>query len=111
MRATTPRQERCYFFHRARQPTNASVDYRCSPACANCYRLLSAPDFPSVRKESPVIMNRRVGITGVGAVSPAGPDSKAHLAGLLAARSFAQDLIGNWYAPFEKAIGAPVSWA
>lgn len=56
-------------------------------------------------------MSRRVGITGVGAVSPAGPDSKAHLAGLLAGRSFAQDLTGDWYAPFAKAIGAAVSWA
>lgn len=52
---------------------------------------------------------RRVAITGVGAVSPAGPDSKAHLAGLLAGRSLARNLTEPWYAPFEKAVGAAVT--
>lgn len=49
-----------------------------------------------------------VAVTGVGAVSPAGPDSKAHLAGLLGGRSFATTLTGDWYTPFDKAIGVPV---
>jgi 3-oxoacyl-(acyl-carrier-protein) synthase len=53
-------------------------------------------------------MHRRIVITGVGAVSPAGHDSKAHLAGLLAGRSLADHLTGEWYAPFERAIGAAV---
>jgi 3-oxoacyl-(acyl-carrier-protein) synthase len=43
-------------------------------------------------------------------VSPAGPDSKAHLAGLLAGRSLAQHLAGDWYAPFAKAIGVPINY-
>lgn len=50
-------------------------------------------------------------VTGIGAVSPAGPDSKAHLAGLLAGRSLARELAGDWYAPFAKAIGVPVGCA
>lgn len=53
----------------------------------------------------------RVVVTGIGAVSPAGPDSKAHLAGLLAGRSLARNLTGEWYAPFAKAIGVPVDCA
>ncbi|MGH4025968.1 MAG: beta-ketoacyl-[acyl-carrier-protein] synthase family protein [Pseudonocardiaceae bacterium] len=52
---------------------------------------------------------RRVAITGVGAVSPAGPDSKAHLAGLLAGRSLARELTDPWYAPFDKTVGAAVT--
>lgn len=54
---------------------------------------------------------RRVAIAGVGAVSPAGPDSKAHLAGLMAGRSMTQRLTGPLFEPFEKAIGAPVTCA
>lgn len=54
-------------------------------------------------------MERRIVITGVGAVSPAGPDSKAHVAGLLAGRSLATHLTGDWYAPFTRAVGAPVT--
>jgi len=54
-------------------------------------------------------MSRRVAITGIGAVSPAGPDSKAHLAGLLAGRSLARDLTGDWYEPLGRAIGMPVT--
>jgi 3-oxoacyl-(acyl-carrier-protein) synthase len=54
-------------------------------------------------------MRRRVVITGVGVVSPAGPDSKAHLAGLLAGRSLARTLTEPWFAPFESAIGAAVT--
>ncbi len=42
-------------------------------------------------------------------MSPAGPDSKAHLAGLLAGRSLARDLTEPWYAPFDKAVGAAVT--
>lgn len=42
-------------------------------------------------------------------MSPAGPDSKAHLAGLLAARSLAQRLTEPWFAPFESAVGVPVT--
>jgi 3-oxoacyl-(acyl-carrier-protein) synthase len=56
-------------------------------------------------------MSRRVTITGIGAVSPAGPDSKAHLAGLLAGRSLARELTGDWYAPFAGAVGVPVTCA
>jgi 3-oxoacyl-(acyl-carrier-protein) synthase len=56
-------------------------------------------------------MKRRIGITGIGAVSPAGPDSKAHLAGLLAGRSLARHLTGPGYAPFDRAIGVPVTCA
>lgn len=55
------------------------------------------------------VVNPRVAVAGIGAVSPAGPDSKAHLAGLLAGRSLARELAGDWYAPFAKAIGVPVS--
>ncbi|WP_165401550.1 beta-ketoacyl-[acyl-carrier-protein] synthase family protein [Herbihabitans rhizosphaerae] len=47
-------------------------------------------------------------LTGVGAVSPAGPESKAHLSGLLAGRSAARELTEDWFAPFAKSIGAPV---
>lgn len=54
-------------------------------------------------------MNARVAITGVGAVSPAGPDSKAHLAGLLSGRSLARNLTDDWYTPFAKAVGVPVT--
>lgn len=54
-------------------------------------------------------MRRRVVITGVGAVSPAGPDSKAHLAGLLAGRSLATRLTEAWFAPFSSAVGVPVT--
>lgn len=55
------------------------------------------------------IVNARVAITGVGAVSPAGPDSKAHLAGLLSGRSLARNLTDDWYTPFAKAVGVPVT--
>ena len=55
------------------------------------------------------VVTPRVAVTGIGAVSPAGPDSKAHLAGLLAGRSLARDLSGDWYAPFAKAVGVPVT--
>jgi 3-oxoacyl-(acyl-carrier-protein) synthase len=55
------------------------------------------------------VVSHRVVLTGIGAVSPAGPDSKAHLAGLLAGRSLARNLVGEWYEPFAKAVGAPVS--
>lgn len=54
-------------------------------------------------------MTAGVAVTGIGAVSPAGPDSKAHVAGLLAGRSLATDLIDDWYAPFAKAIGVSVT--
>lgn len=54
-------------------------------------------------------MTGAVAITGIGAVSPAGPDSKAHVAGLFAGRSMATALTADWYAPFAKAIGAPVA--
>ena len=42
-------------------------------------------------------------------MSPAGPDSKAHLAGLLAGRSLARELTEPWYSPFDKAVGAAVT--
>lgn len=42
-------------------------------------------------------------------MSPAGPDSKAHLAGLLAGRSLAQRLTEPWFEPFESAVGVPVT--
>jgi len=42
-------------------------------------------------------------------VSPAGPDSKAHLAGLMAGRSLARRLTEPWFAPFESAVGVPVT--
>jgi 3-oxoacyl-(acyl-carrier-protein) synthase len=48
---------------------------------------------------------RRVVITGVGAVSAAGPESKAHLSGLLAGRSLARRLTEPWFAPFATAAG------
>lgn len=51
----------------------------------------------------------RVVITGVGAVSPAGTDSKAHAAGLAAGRSFARSLTGGWWAPFRRAVVAPLA--
>lgn len=54
-------------------------------------------------------MRPRVVITGIGAVSPAGLDSKAHLAGLLAGRSMARTLTDDWYTPFDNAVGAPVT--
>jgi 3-oxoacyl-(acyl-carrier-protein) synthase len=53
-------------------------------------------------------MPRRVAITGVGALSAAGPDSKAHLAGLLAGQSLARRLTEPWFAPFDTAIGVPI---
>lgn len=56
------------------------------------------------------VVHPRVAVVGIGAVSPAGPDSKAHLAGLLAGRSLARDLQGDWYAPFAKAIGTPITF-
>lgn len=51
---------------------------------------------------------RRVAITGVGAVSPAGPESKAHLSGLLAGNSLAMRLTEPWFDPFASAVGVPV---
>ncbi len=51
---------------------------------------------------------RRVVLTGVGAVSPAGQESKAHLSGLLAGRSLGRRLTDEWFAPFASAIGASV---
>ncbi|HEY0640405.1 MAG TPA: beta-ketoacyl-[acyl-carrier-protein] synthase family protein [Pseudonocardiaceae bacterium] len=54
-------------------------------------------------------MRRQVVITGVGAVSPAGPESKAHLSGLLAGRSMARRLTEPWFAPFAHATGAPAA--
>ncbi|HSV66815.1 MAG TPA: beta-ketoacyl synthase N-terminal-like domain-containing protein [Mycobacteriales bacterium] len=41
-------------------------------------------------------------------MSPAGADSKAHLAGLLAGRSLAQELTEPWFNPFDRAVGVPV---
>jgi 3-oxoacyl-(acyl-carrier-protein) synthase len=55
-------------------------------------------------------VNPRVAVTGIGAVSPAGPDSKAHLGGLLAGRSLALELSGDWYAPFARAVGVPIDY-
>ena len=54
-------------------------------------------------------MGRRVVITGVGAVSPAGPDSRAHLAGLIAGRSRARRLTEPWYDGLDRPIGAAVT--
>jgi 3-oxoacyl-(acyl-carrier-protein) synthase len=51
---------------------------------------------------------RRVAITGVGVVSPAGPESKAHLSGLLAGRSLATRLTEPWFSSFASAVGVPV---
>jgi 3-oxoacyl-(acyl-carrier-protein) synthase len=56
-------------------------------------------------------MEMGVAITGVGVVSPAGPESKAHLNGLLAGRSLARRLTEPWFAPFAKAVGVPVDSA
>src|SRR4051794_10252923 len=63
----------------------------------------------SSRSKGNQMSRRTVGITGVGAVSPAGADSKAHLAGLLAGRSLAQHLTEPWFGPFERAVGVPVT--
>ncbi len=50
----------------------------------------------------------RVVITGLGAVSPAGADSAAHVSGLLAGRSMARHLTGPLFAGFGRAVGAAV---
>jgi 3-oxoacyl-(acyl-carrier-protein) synthase len=50
----------------------------------------------------------RVVITGLGAVSPAGAGSAAHLSGLLAGRSMARYLTGPLFAGFSRAVGAAI---
>ena len=79
--------------------------FPCQARRANYY----ADYFRYARHPRAAVVRPRVAVTGIGAVSPAGPDSKAHLAGLLAGRSLARELTGDWYAPFARAIGVPIS--